>query len=405
MKDVEITPKPCELNDLPAFEGSGQETLSRPTFQELGLPPGQIEALQRQQITRPTAIQILGYQAILERKDLWLSAPTGSGKTLAYLLPLLSGIDTGTPDLQVAILSPTQELAVQIHECVRSVEPGKTSRLRSQLLIGNASAQRQKEKLKTKPHLVVGTVGRLLELARTPKLKLHCCHCVVIDEADNMLAEDKIAEVEAFLKMTPRDRQLIFASATEKGDAFAIAQSLGRAVQWHAAAAQPSEESGIEHRYVEATYHNKGRVLSRLIESMRPERAIVFVHRNASAEALGAELAGHHPLLAVLHGKLSKFERQKALNRFRRGKIKVLIASDVAARGLDIQGVTHIFNVDLPSDADDYKHRTGRTGRMGARGHAISLASEDELKLIHRYERDLGLRIEALDASYVFQVH
>jgi superfamily II DNA/RNA helicase len=136
-------------------------------------------------------------------------------------------------------------------------------------------------------------------------------------------------------------------------------------------------------------------------------RLIVTASRRTvrSPTTTSLSIAGHHPLLAVLHGKLSKFERQKALNRFRRGKIKVLIASDVAARGLDIQGVTHIFNVDLPSDADDYKHRTGRTGRMGARGHAISLASEDELKLIHRYERDLGLRIEALDASYVFQVH
>jgi superfamily II DNA/RNA helicase len=371
------------------------------TFKELGLSDSHIEALARQQITAPTEIQIVGYPILRNQQDAWLSAPTGSGKTFAYLLPLLAGIDSNTTDLQVAILSPTQELAVQIYDCIGALETGKASKLRCQLLIGNASAQRQKEKLKKKPHIVVGTLGRMLELGRIRKLKLHLCHSVVIDEADNMLAEDRIADVEAFLKMTPRDRQLVFTSATQKGDAFRIAESLGRDVQWQAAgapvvtAAQPAT---IEHSYVETRYHNKGRVLHKLLNRIEPERALVFVHRNESAEALGDELAGRHPQLAVLHGGLSKFERQKALDSFRRGTIKVLIASDVAARGLDIKGVTHIFNVDLPSDSDDYLHRAGRTGRMGASGHTLSLASEDELKLIRRYERDLDIRVERIEA-------
>jgi ATP-dependent RNA helicase DeaD len=366
------------------------------TFKALGLSDGHIEALQRQQITAPMDIQIQGYSVIRNQQDVWLSAPTGSGKTLAYLLPLLASIDSSTTDLQVAILSPTQELAVQIHDCICALEPGNTSSLRSQLLIGNASAQRQKEKLKKKPHIVVGTLGRMVELGRVRKLKLHLCQSVVIDEADNMLAEDKIADVEAFLKMTPRDRQLIFTSATHKGDAFHLAESLGTDVQWRAAAAQLAQAVTSVHSYVETRYHNKARVLHQLLKQIDPERAIVFVHRNESAEALAAELAGRHPQLAVLHGELSKFDRQKALDRFRRGKIRVLIASDVAARGLDIKAVTHIFNVDLPSSSDDYLHRAGRTGRMGASGHTLSLASEDELKLIRRYERDLNIHIEAL---------
>ena len=363
------------------------------TFQTLGLSDSYIESLSLQQITAPTDIQIQGYSVIRDRGDVWLSAPTGSGKTLAYLLPLLAGIDSSTTDLQVAVLSPTQELAVQIHDSIRALEPSKTSGLRTQLLIGNASAQRQKEKLKKKPHIVVGTLGRMLELGRVRKLKLHLCQSVVIDEADNMLAEDRIADVEAFLKMTPRDRQLVFTSATHKGDAFYIAETLGTAVQWKAAAGPATQAAIIEHSYVETRYHNKARVLHKLLKTLEPERAIVFVHRNESAEELGDELEGRHPQLAVLHGALSKFERQKALDRFRRGKIKVLIASDVAARGLDIKGVTHIFNVDLPSSSDDYLHRAGRTGRMGANGHTCSLASEDELKLIRRYERDLHIKI------------
>ena len=150
------------------------------------------------------------YPVLSNQQDAWLSAPTGSGKTLAYLLPLLERIDAGSKDLQLAVLSPTQELAVQIHECIRLLEKDNEPAIRSQLLIGNASVIRQKEKLKKKPHVVVGTVGRMIELSIQRKLKLHRCHMIVIDEADNMLADDSIEEVEAFLKMTPRDqRQLL----------------------------------------------------------------------------------------------------------------------------------------------------------------------------------------------------
>ncbi len=370
------------------------------TFKELGLCDSLIEALSRQQITVPTDIQIEGYPIVRNQQDIWLSAPTGSGKTLAYLLPILTGIDSSGMALQVAILSPTQELAVQIHDCICSLESSTTSSVRSQLLIGNASAQRQKEKLKKKPHIVVGTLGRMLELARTGKLKLHQCRSVVIDEADNLLADDRIADVEAFIKMTPRDRQLVFTSATHKGGAFDIAESIGKDVQWRAARAPRAQTPTTEHRFVETRYHNKARVLQQLLQVLKPERAIVFVHRNISAEELGDELEGRHPQLAVIHGNLSKFARQNALDRFRSGTIKVLIASDVAARGLDIKGVTHIFNLDLPSSSDDYIHRAGRTGRMGASGQVLSLPCEDELKLIRRYERDLNIRIERLTLDY-----
>lgn len=333
------------------------------------------------------------YAILCKQQDLWLSAPTGSGKTLAYLLPLLERVDAGSSDLQVAVLVPTQELAVQIHECIRLLEQGGNPAVRSQLLIGNASSQRQKEKLKQKPQIVVGTCGRMLSLASERKLKLHKCHCVVIDEADNMLGVDSIEDVETFIKMTPRDRQLVFASATEKGDAFSSAQSLGKEVHWLQGEAQKSV-STIQHSYIETRYHNKAKALQQLLGTLQPERAIVFLHRNASAEELGEELAYKGLNLLVLHGGLNKFERQKALNQFRRGKVSVLIASDVAARGLDIKNVSHIINFDLPSSSDDYLHRAGRTGRMGASGHAISIVTEDELKLIRRYQRDLNLTIQ-----------
>ena len=162
------------------------------TFKSLGLSDSRIEALASQNITTPADIQVQAYPTLSNQQDAWLSAPTGSGKTLAYLLPLLERIDASSKDLQLAVLSPTQELAVQIHECIRLLEKDNEPAIRSQLLIGNASVVRQKEKLKKKPHVVVGTVGRMLELNIQRKLKLHRCHMIVIDEADNMLADDSI---------------------------------------------------------------------------------------------------------------------------------------------------------------------------------------------------------------------
>jgi ATP-dependent RNA helicase DeaD len=366
------------------------------TFSTLGLSEHRIQALAQLGINTPADIQAQAYPILSKQQDVWLSAPTGSGKTLAYLLPLLERIDTSKNNLQVAVLAPTQELSVQIQDCIRLLEQSGSPAIRSQLLIGNASSKRQKEKLKQKPHIVVGTCGRMLSLANERKLKLHLCHCVVIDEADNMLAEDSIEDVEALIKMTPRDRHIVFTSATEKGHTFELAQSIGNQVRWLQGEARKNV-STIQHSYIEARYHNKTKALQQLLETLQPERAIVFLHRNASAEEIGEELAYRQLHLLVLHGGLNKFEREKALNQFRRGKVKVLIASDVAARGLDIKGVSHIINFDLPSSSDDYLHRSGRTGRMGAIGNAISIVTAEERKLIKRYERDLGITIQALN--------
>ena len=365
------------------------------TFDELEIAAHRVDALTQQHIHEPADIQLKAYPILNSGQNAWLSAPTGSGKTLAYLLPLLQQVDASTNELQLAILSPTQELAVQLHEVIRLLEQSGDPAVRSQLLIGNASTKRQKEKLKKKPHVVVGTCGRMRSLADERKLKLHQCQCLIIDDADNMHIDETIEDVEALIQKTPRDRQLVFTSATDKGDAYLIAQDLCTKLTWIEGTTRETV-STIEHRYIEASYHHKAKALQQLLETLEPERAIVFLHRNASAEELGEQLTAKGVDVLVLHGALSKFDREKALNRFRRGKVKVLIASDVAARGLDIKKVSHIINIDLPSDSGDYQHRAGRTGRMGAPGVAISVVTEDELKLIRRYERDLELAIEPL---------
>ncbi len=370
------------------------------SFQTLGLSEPLIHELARIHISTPADIQVEAYPIISNKQDAWLSAPTGSGKTLAYLLPLLERIDVSTTDLQVVVLAPTQELAVQIHDCIRQLDANGTLAIRSQLLIGNASAQRQKEKLKKKPHIVVGSCGRMLDLGQQGKLKLHKCWCVSIDEADSMLADDQIEDLQALLKMMPRDRQLLFTSATEKGDAFQVAQAIGHDVKWISGQAIESKLN-IKHYAIESSFHHKTKTLGKLLEAVEPERAIVFTHRNITAEEIGEGLEKFQLAHTVLHGQLSKYERQMALKHFRKGTANVLIASDIAARGLDIKGLTHVINFDLPTLSDDYLHRVGRTGRMGAAGIALSIITEDEIKLIERYERDLKITVHPVPSYSV----
>ena len=362
------------------------------TFNSLGVAEALIKALERQGITEPAGIQSMAYPILNGKQDAWLSSSTGSGKTLAYLLPLINHVDLNSMDIQLAILAPTQELAVQIHDTIRLLYSDITPAPRTQLLIGNASKQRQKEKLKKKPHIVVGSCGRMLELSRDKKLKMHKCGCIVIDEADCMLGIDSIGRLEQLLRLTPNERQLVFASATDKGHAFELAQEMGSDVQW-LKGVDDRADAKIEHFYIQETHRHKTDALRKLLNAIEPDKAIVFLHRNETAELVQVKLENRDRDLVVIHGELSKFERKKALDDFRNGKIKVLVSSDVSARGLDIKGVTHIINLDAPSRSEDYIHRAGRTGRMGATGITISIVAPNELNLIHRYEADLGIEI------------
>ncbi len=362
------------------------------SFAELNVPDNLIEALASQGITEPTDIQVKAFPVIHTNQDAWLSSATGSGKTFAYLLPLLGRIDIQSTDLQLVILAPTQELAVQIHTCVKSLYPDNTRAPRTQLLIGSASIQRQKEKLKKKPHIVVGSCGRMLELVREKKLKLHHCRHVVIDEADKMLAVDSLTDLEHLLDLMDNDRQLIFASATKKGNAFEQAQQLGLDVQW-LRGEDVRADPRIEHYFIESPHHHKSDALRRLLHAVKPEKAIVFLHRNETVELVQLKLETKDLDMVMIHGAKNKFEREKALRHFRQGKAKVLVSSDVSARGLDIKGVTHIINLDAPSHSDDYLHRVGRTGRMGATGVAISILAPNEQMLVQRYEKDLRIKI------------
>ncbi len=360
------------------------------TFAELVPHPELIAALAKQQITEPTPIQVAALPVLLAGKDAYLNAETGTGKTLAYLLPIFSRLDAEQKPPQVVVVAPTHELAIQIQRQCCDLAQNAAWPIRTLLLIGGTSLSRQIDKLKTKPHIVVGSPGRVLELINLGKLKTNGIRSVVIDEADRLLIHDSLPTIRAIIQAAPRGRQLIFASATEQQESAEVLATLAPDLVMLQAGAAPVNEN-IEHLYLVCEGRDKPEVLRKLLHALRPERALVFVHRNEVAKDVEAKLAHHQIAVADLHAATEKWDRKQAMDDFRSARVRVLIASDVAARGLDIKGITHVFNLDTPTQSKAYLHRVGRTARAGAKGQAVSLMTKDDVRLVRRYESELGI--------------
>jgi superfamily II DNA/RNA helicase len=360
------------------------------TFAELEIPPALVAALAKQGITEPTDIQVAALPALLAGKDAYINSETGTGKTLAYLLPLFCRIDLKLEATQVIVVVPTHELAIQIQRQSCDLAQNSGMPIRSLLLIGGTSMDRQIDKLKKKPQIVVGSPGRIRELIGMNKLKPQSVRTLVIDEADRLLCGDGIESTRAIIKTAPGKRQLVFVSATEQPESEREISALAPDIVMLRTAAAPVNPN-IEHSYLVCEERDKADFLRKLLHAMQPERAIVFVHRNETAENVAAKLAHHKIPVADLHGAYEKSERKQAMDDFRSARVRVLIASDLAARGLDIQGVTHIFNLDVPTQSKAYLHRVGRTARAGAKGHAVSLLTEQEVRLVRRYQTELGI--------------
>ena len=362
------------------------------TFSDLGILSVLESALATEEITEPMPIQVTAIPALVAGKSAYVSSETGTGKTLAYLLPLFSQIDPTQRTLQSIIVVPTHELAMQIGELGRSLAQKSGLEIRLQELIGGAAIKRQLEKLKSKPHVIIGTPGRINELIDMRKIKPHTVKNIIIDEADRLLSGDSLVAIQKIIKSTLRERQLVFVSATTQAESSKETEALAPdLVQLYAGSDQIN--TAIEHSYIECEERDKPDILRKLLSAIGPERAIVFVHRNANAEEITAKLV-HHKIAAVdLHGAQDNARRRKAINDFRNAVANVMIASDIAARGLDISGVSHVFNFDIPTQSKDYLHRVGRTSRAGSQGYAVSLMTEQEIRLLKRYRNELGIAI------------
>jgi superfamily II DNA/RNA helicase len=365
------------------------------TFTDLLLPTELIAALAKQQISDPTPIQSAAMPVLMAGKDAYLNAETGTGKTLAYLLPLFTRIDPAQAATQVVIVAPTHELAIQIHRQSCDLAQNAGRAIRSVLLIGGTATDRQIEKLKAKPHVVVGSPGRIVELIERGKLKTPHIRSIVVDEADRLLHDESLEWIHKIVSVAPPARQLIFASATIESQTRQAMGALSPDAEMLCPGTVAVNEN-IEHWYLVCEERDKPDVLRKLLHALDVPRSIVFVHRNDVAERVAAKLAHHKLVVANLNADLNKIDRKRAMDGIRSGTIRIMIASDLAARGLNILGVTHVFNLDVPTMSKAYLHRVGRTARAGAKGTAISLVTEIEARLVRRYEQELGITMQCV---------
>lgn len=360
-------------------------------FESLGIGPALAQALAAAEITEPSAIQREAIPAILAGKDMLAQSQTGTGKTLAYLLPILEQIDPALKELQAVVIVPSRELGIQVAAEIEAY--GAQADIRGQALIGGASLSRQVERLRLHPHIAVGTPGRLAELLRMRKIKLHRVRRIVVDEADQMFALGGAKEAEEIIDGALRDRQLLFFSATLPAEVRAMARRWMREPLEIEIDPGQRTAGGIEHLAFVCEERDRIDTLRRLIRLYEPQTSLAFVSELDVIAEVEAKLQHAGLSAAALYGDAPKQQRTTLLGRFREGKLRTLIATDVAARGLDIAGLTHVFHVQPALDAEHYVHRAGRTGRMGKSGLSISIVTPQELFILRKFEKRLGIEI------------
>jgi superfamily II DNA/RNA helicase len=362
-------------------------------FEDLGLSPQVLKAVSESGYSTPTPIQAQGIPLVLQHRDIIGIAQTGTGKTASFTLPMIEILARGRAKARMPrslILEPTRELAAQVSESFERY--GKYNKLSMALLIGGVSFDDQDKKLDRGVDVLIATPGRLLDHFERGKLMLSQVQVLVVDEADRMLDMGFIPDVERICKLIPFTRQTLFYSATMPPEIKRLTeQFLHNPVQVEVTRpATTADNITQEIVQVPANDWAKREVLRRLINEQSVKNAIVFCNRKRDVDVVARSLQKHGFSVAALHGDLDQSVRTKTLDGFRNDEIRILVASDVAARGLDIPAVSHIFNFDVPFHADDYVHRIGRTGRAGRLGHTFMLATPRDDKLVEAIEKLIG---------------
>ncbi|MEC1522395.1 DEAD/DEAH box helicase [Neobacillus niacini] len=338
---------------------------------------------------QPTSIQDTAIPLILNGKDVIAESPTGTGKTLAYLLPLLNKVEPNSQSLQAVVLASSQELVMQVYQEFQKWSEG--SAIRGTSIIGGANVKRQLEKLKKRPHVIFATPGRLFELIKQKKVKMHEVKLVVLDEGDQLLIPEHLNTVQNIVKSTMGDRQVVLFSATMKAGTEKLAKEITKEPEILRIEKDELASSGeVEHIYFTAEPRDKIKLLEKIVR-LDHIKALAFINDIGEIQVFKEKFNFKELSTGILHSDMKKLERQAELKAFRDGKTKMLIATDVAARGLDIQGVTHVVHVDFPRDIAQYVHRAGRTGRMGANGTVISLVTEREERELKKYCQELNV--------------
>ena len=353
-----------------------------------------ISALQKENITVPTEVQEKVIPLVLQNKDLIVQSQTGTGKTLAFLLPLFERLDPLKRETQAIILAPTHELAIQIQREIEQLSLNSGISIRGIPIIGNVNILRQIEKLKEKPQIVVGSPGRILELIKKKKISAHTVKTIVVDEADKMLDKDNYDTVTAVIDTTLRDRQLLLFSASIASDTIKKAKLIMKQPDLIRIENSIAIPLSIEHSFFISDQRDKIEELVKVARILNPKKAMIFINKAFDNDVAMEKLKFHGFAVGNIYGEIDKFQRKESLENFRSGKLQFLIASDLAARGLQIDGITCIFNITMPEDPLDYLHRSGRTGRNGNKGRAISIITPREIEFVKLYENKLNITIQ-----------
>jgi len=361
------------------------------TFADLGLSEPLLAALRDVGYESPSPIQEQTIPELLQGRDVMGQAQTGTGKTAAFGLPMLQFVDVEDPDVQALVLTPTRELCIQVTQAIRTY--GARKGVNVVAVFGGAPIRTQQAQLHAGAQIVVGTVGRVLDLISRHSLQLHACRYLVLDEADEMLDLGFLEDVEKILSLTPGGRQTALFSATMPSEIRHLAERhLYEPITVKVKAATLTIDT-VEQFALETKPADKTSALVRVLEAERPTQAIVFVRTKIRCDQLYRTLRDKGMNVKALHGDMSQGSRDGVMISFKEGRLPILVATDVAARGLDIAAVTHIINYDVPTSPDVYVHRIGRTGRVGRSGRAITFIEPRQRRELEAIERHANTTI------------
>lgn len=366
-------------------------------FAQLGIRPDLVDALKRSGIKEPTPVQSQTVPLLLQGRDVVVQAQTGTGKTLAFLLPILERIDPNLPHIQALILTPTRELAIQITAEAKKLAPLVGANVLA--TYGGQDVESQIKKLGRATQVVVATPGRLLDHLGRGTVHLRHVRMLVLDEADQMLHMGFLPDVEQVLAQTSAERSTMLFSATIPDQIRVLARRYMRnPAQIQVRGKQITLEE-IQQIVVETTDRNKQNSLCEKMDEYNPYLAVIFCRTKLRADHLIDALTARGYNADVLHGDLSQAKREQVMKRFRDAKIQYLVATDVAARGIDVEGVTHVFNYDIPHDVESYIHRIGRTGRAGQKGVAVTFVTPKDREYLELIDRGVQGALERFNAG------
>ncbi len=367
------------------------------TFQSLNLSGTILSTLAKEGYTTPTEVQTRAIPPLLEGKDLLATAQTGTGKTAAFSLPIIQTLAAGprSRNIRALILTPTRELAIQIHESIKTY--GRGLPVRSTVVMGGVSAGAQIRDLRSGPDVLVATPGRLLDLHNQGYVKLGHVQVFVLDEADRMLDMGFIHDVKKISALIPPRRQTMLFSATMPTEVANLANELLRNPETIAVARQSTVAANIDQRVLFVDQANKKDLLTHILTSGNIQRALVFTRTKHRADRITKQLYQSGISSDAIHSNKSQNARQKALAAFDRGRVRVLVATDIVARGIDVDGITHVINYELPHEPESYVHRIGRTARAGAEGVAMSFCDTEEVKMLRGIEMLTKINLTAME--------